>query len=99
FEAFRQTDSSTTRKFGGTGLGLSISVQLVELMGGRMWVESELGQGSQFHFTIPMEFIADANLEDHGLGSLQPAATLLVSANPRARSVYAEMLVDFGLDV
>ena len=55
FESFEQAYSDTTRKFGGTGLGLSISKKLVELHGGKIWVESVKGKGSQFHFTIPYE--------------------------------------------
>lgn len=53
FERFRQVESSTTRKFGGNGLGLAITRNLVELMGGKIWLESELGKGTVFRFTLP----------------------------------------------
>jgi len=68
FDTFRQADGSTTRQYGSIGLGLALSKQLVELMGGRIWVESEVGQGSTFHFIVRLK------RQDKALGALAPDA-------------------------
>ncbi|MBZ0091207.1 MAG: response regulator, partial [Sulfuricellaceae bacterium] len=86
FEAFTQADSSISRNFGGTGLGLTISRRLVNLMGGMMWAESKVGEGSAFHFTL--RFALDENSETGlvGMEILINLALLLVSENTSARN-------------
>ena len=98
FEAFSQVDSSTTRKYGGTGLGLAISSQLVAMMGGRIWVESEVGQGSTFHFTVRFG-VSKARKEPDvvELSSLRDLPVLVVDDNATNRRILEEVLTNWHM--
>jgi two-component system sensor histidine kinase/response regulator len=98
FEAFSQADVSTTRKYGGTGLGLSISSRLVELMGGRMTVESELGKGSTFHMTIALG-IDEAPVIPLETGLLAGKSVLVVDDNAVNREILMRQLKRWDMEV
>jgi signal transduction histidine kinase/CheY-like chemotaxis protein len=98
FEAFSQADSSTARKFGGTGLGLTISLRLVRMMSGRMWVESEPGKGSCFHFTVPVGTAsAGVAKEPPARVELAEIPVLVVDDNLTNRRILGEMLRGWGM--
>lgn len=100
FKSFSQVDASTTRNHGGTGLGLAISKNLVKLMGGEIWVESDTGKGSEFVFTAQVGTVAESELA-RGVslksvcGSLR---VLVVDDNRVNRDVLSEMLTSWGID-
>ena len=99
FDAFSQADSSTTRKHGGTGLGLTVSSGIVRMMGGRIWVDSEAGLGSTFHFTVRFgvpckaeETAGPANMED-----LRGIGVLVVDDNATSRRLLVDALNSWGM--
>jgi two-component system sensor histidine kinase/response regulator len=97
FESFRQSDDSTTRQYGGTGLGLSIAAQLVELMGGRIQIESKLNQGSRFQFSITCKH--QDTSDSPALFKWQEVPALVIDDNAAACLALEEILESWGLKV
>ncbi len=101
FESFRQADGSTTRKFGGTGLGLAISKRLVEQMGGQMWVDSTVGEGSMFCFQISLNKAQHTPYSGQPirLAELEGRTALLIDDNRVALSITTRTLTEWGMQV
>jgi len=98
FESFTQVDGSTTRKYGGTGLGLTISSQIIDMMNGKIWVESEPGKGSTFHFTAKFGIgsIKETKSSIH-LKEIQGMEVLVVDDNDTNRRIIEESVINWGM--
>jgi CheY-like chemotaxis protein len=103
FSGFTQAEASTTRRFGGTGLGVVISQRFVSLMGGQLEVQSELGKGSRFYFSITLPFAADSDKQDRKRMRERAGGvswrTLVIDDNPTAREVLEHMCQSLGWQV
>jgi signal transduction histidine kinase/DNA-binding response OmpR family regulator len=97
FQPFKQADTSISRSYGGTGLGLAISRQIVDRLGGSIDVESEIGKGSTFSFTIPITLAPDEATSDRGKTSLRGRRALLVENNDRCREVLRKTIESWGM--
>ncbi|MDQ5979881.1 MAG: hypothetical protein QG602_2856 [Verrucomicrobiota bacterium] len=100
FQSFSQVDASTTRKYGGTGLGLAISKKLAELMGGRMWVESEVGTGSVFQFTVTLGALPGVMRPDPQAARARFAGKriLVVDDNATSRMILIDQMLRWGME-
>jgi two-component system sensor histidine kinase/response regulator len=97
FDSFSQADTAATRRYGGTGLGLTIARQLVELMGGRIWVESEMGTGAIFHFTVVLQRVPDGNASPlTAKDSLRDKRVLVADDHPATRKILQQTLTYIG---